>query len=211
MFCNNCGLEISKDDRSCFNCGAVNIHNKENEEFLTNASKVKVKEKYDGKLNVPYLIVNLILFSILLLFDLLFIKFIPFLYSALGITIAYFYFFSYQKLLIKAALPWWGVFIPIYNIYLWYKLTFDSGVMFTLLQFLIPLFILVTMPLFVMLDMYKVTQILYALYLLYTSVISILSLYLLGKNFGRSGILTILFFYVIIPSVAFSKQFKYNA
>ena len=70
------------------------------------------------KNSMIYMIVNAVIL-ILLIICMNYIK--VDIFGTSVIVVLYFYFFCFQKLLIKADLPWWGAFIPIYNIYLLFK------------------------------------------------------------------------------------------
>lgn len=89
--------------------------------------------------------------------------------------------FTIQKIFIKAEEPWWGYFIPFYNIYIMFKISMGSGWLFLLL--LIPVV---------------------------GAVVSCISTYKLGKKFYKNGWLTLFFPFIMLPIIAFDKKAEYS-
>ena len=121
-------------------------------------------------------------------------------------TLAFLYFISMQKILIKAGFKWWYIFIPIYNIYLYFKITLGTtGIIFILI------FAIAT-PLVASVMLSKSVAyifLLLPLYELIMAIIELVSFYKLGKKFGTSGVLTMLFPQIMIPFIAFSNKCEY--
>ena len=56
------------------------------------------------------------------------ISIVPMLFlAALYLGVALFYVIAYWKIFTKAGKPGWGIFIPIYNLYLWVKIAGRPG------------------------------------------------------------------------------------
>ena len=215
MNCVKCGAEMKENFRCCLRCGALNPYHPDNQSTLAFLNNKDVKElakkpEVDNNAFAPelsplskilFLIVNLCGFCFsFLCFSLIGIE--------MGInlivtTIFYFYFVCYQLLFVKAYLPWWGIFIPVYNIYLINKLSFGTG-WFFLIPF-IPLVLLIAASILRVVFLIKLAlNAQYIISLLYSPFL----LFFLGKRFGRSGILTILLGFIIIPVIAFSSKYQ---
>lgn len=222
MNCTKCGKPLNKEDVYCFSCGTININNPKNKII-----KDMVEDKnyqYDDK-NTWYVKMNNFFNNSIWIFViinvigvLLSIPIFKYIFSSSYnvffwdfIIIFNFYKFCIELLLKKANLPWWGLFIPIYDVYLLFRLAFGNGLSFIVL--LIPFFLFMMADVF----MFSFSSALVALggvlnviALVLCFIISLVVLFWIGKRFGRSGIITVLFFYVIIPSIAFNKNYKYT-
>jgi len=71
---------------------------------------------------------------------------------ALYLAVALFFIIAAWKLFVKAGKPGWGIFIPIYNLYLWVKIAGRSG--WWVLLFLIP-FVNIVIGIIVAIDVAK--------------------------------------------------------
>ena len=223
MKCVKCGNDITQKDLYCPACGTINLKNKENEVIASMANNKdyqydeentltkKIIRKLDN-CKALFIIINIILFLIsfplfkygfdigdrynllLLVFSLLFDTYV----------------LSLEIILKKAGLSWWGIFIPLYNLYLLFKLIFGNGY----------LSIISIIPLLVFWYAYDFLS--YApelsgitIFLELGSMVAIVIefmviFFMIGKRFGRSGIITMLFSFVIIPSIAFNKKYTYD-
>ncbi len=223
MKCVKCGNDITENDLYCPVCGTINIKNKENEVIASMANNKdyqydeentlikKIIRKLDN-CKALFIIINIILFLIsfplfkygfdigdrynllLLVFSLLFDT----------------YALSLEVILKKAGLSWWGIFIPLYNLYLLFKLIFGNG--YLSIISIIPLLIfwyaydfLSYAPglsgITTFLELGSMAAIIIEFMVIF---------FMIGKRFGRSGIITMLFSYVIIPSIAFNKKYTYD-
>ena len=117
-----------------------------------------------------------------------------------------------QRLLIKAKLPWWGIFIPIYDFYLICKLAFGNSNVFKLLVLMFIIYIGLTIYITNYpngLDIKLINIVL----LLYTILVGLISLSIpfgIGRSFNHSGIITLIFAPIIIPILAFSNKYTYG-
>lgn len=221
--CFKCGNELDNNYRCCMSCGAINPNhpdNKQTVEFLKNKGNINVNVTNNTNVvtNAPnnevvvkdnsvfsitlFAIVNCVGFVILLLF--LLTKNNDITYNLIMSSIIYFYFVCFQLLLRKADLPWWGIFIPIYNLYLINKLAFGNGWSFIIL--FAPLILLIICAL---LNLLGLLAFITKLWLIILYFYPIVFTFCLGKRFGRSGILTLILAFIIIPSMALSNKYQY--
>lgn len=216
MKCSKCGEEINPEWRCCLSCGALNENHPANQDKNIEILSLDDETPKDSLArNITLYSVNFVVF-ILGLIGLLVIQnsvnLSPEISDHFGYVfilwiITYFYFYCYQLLLKKANLNWWGLFIPIYNLYLMFKLAYGNGWHF--LTLLIP-------PILIFASSYFAFKynFAYSKYIIYFAEIlsTIISLSLtanIGTKFGRNGLITILFSIVVIPTIAFSKKYKY--
>lgn len=223
MKCVKCGNDITYKDLYCPVCGTINLKNKENKIIDNMANNKdyqydeentfikKIIRKLDN-CKALFIIINIILFLVsfplfkygfdigdrynllLLVFTLLFDTYV----------------LSLEIILKKAGLSWWGIFIPLYNFYLLFKLIFGNGYLFIIsiipllvfwyaydfLSFIPPLVDITTF-----LELGSMAAIVIEFMVIF---------FMIGKRFGRSGIITMLFSFVIIPSIAFNKKYTYD-
>lgn len=216
MICKNCGKEIAEDARWCNFCGAVNFDNPENnnlKEMINNNSPKKIKNQkqqiyqyeYNKKL---FYISNIIIYLIFLLITIISSKGINILSAIIMIiiTIIYFYTFCIEKILIKDGLDWWKQFIPIYSTYLYYKLCLDETKLFWIILLgnviILAMYIL---SVFISPQLATIVNFIEVAFGIFTLIVSIYMQYSLGKKFGKSGLLTVLFPGILIPIIAFEK------
>lgn len=202
MICPKCGKEMDSSWRCCLACGALNENNLANN---LNNSKVSLSS------NITMYSVNFVLYIIILI-ALLVIRFSnnildSFIFKFGIITVIYFYFFCTQLLLEKAHIDWWKAFIPIYNIFLIFKIAYGNGWHFLTL-FVGPVVYIVGMYLNLKQNINIVN---------YTNIVSIIILFVIflalvsnvGHKFGKNSILTVIFLPIVIPYIAFSKKTNY--
>lgn len=217
MKCLKCGEEINPEWRCCLSCGALNENHPANQDKNIEVLSLDDEEGPKGNLarNITLYSVNFVLYILSLIglsvmkvnsdVDLGVID--SFGYKFIACTISYFYLFCYQLLLKKANLNWWGIFIPIYNLYLIFKLAYGNGWHFLTL-FISPILIFIASYASVKYDFMFGRYVIYFAGLL--SVIINLSLTAnIGVKFGRNGIITVLFAFVIIPAIALNKKYTY--
>ncbi len=230
MKCSKCGNEMLETDKWCKKCGFTNPYYKENPStnpYLTvTDSKVPVgnqtkiepikKEKKDHL--IIFLAVNIVMFFAYL-YSFTFIKYLPEQYQSIigektsllfpSFLISYFYCICFELLLKKADLPWWGMFIPGYNIYLLFQLAFGSGSMFFWVGIL-GVMSLCSRELLVEGGMELLYTAIVWVTLLAIGLTLLLLPFSLGKRFHQIGILTFLFSFIMIPIMAFSKKIQYQ-
>lgn len=200
-YCINCGNEITKNMVSCPRCGVYNKNNNVPTPVYQEIGYEHSNYKYSKP---AFIIVNVIIFISLLVtvFSSLFMleeEIIMIIVGIIGTILVYFPFFCFELLFIKAELPWWGLFVPIYNVILFYSLCTGNGA--SCLVEIIPVGIS-----FLGVITSSIGLITFANAI--NSIIGIVLLFKLGRRFGRSGILTVLFGFVIIPAIALSKRYQ---
>ena len=202
IFCAKCGGEMKKTARYCMKCGNLNYAHPDNESmkqyawqsikqghFISGANIDKDEPLTMGANSVsnhnpfkPCLITNIIIFVLLTIVFL-----IPVLLTGEGLGYAifvllfmgYMFLLSYssQCILIKGGQPWWSAFVPIYGSYTSFAVSMGNGWFFLL--GLIPIV---------------------------NIIVGFLSLFMLGKRFYKSGLLTMLFPFVMIPVIGLDKE-----
>ena len=199
IFCSKCGSSMKSSSRYCMKCGNLNYEHPANaymKQFVDRAQNNVSNVNYvQDTTSVSYvndtsrsyktcLIVNLVLFftlPVILFIISLFTGDVSNVFSAIGIFvmmgILFLIMYPLQRIYIKAGEPWWSVYVPYYGNYCFFRITMDSGWLF--LTLLIP---------FV------------------GWVVLFISIYNLGKKFGRSGWLTLFFPYVMIPIIGLEKD-----
>lgn len=213
MKCPKCGKEMDPSWRCCLACGALNESNPANSsndsiETLTLDDDVDNK---DLSSNMTMYSVNFVLYIISLI-ALLVIKFNnvildSFIYKFLIVTPSFFYLLCYQILLKKANLKWWGIFIPVYNLYLIFKMAYGNGWHFLTL-FIAPILIVAGTYFGLTYDI-NITKYVNIVASIISIIVSISLISNIGSKFGKSGILTVLFTPIMIPYIAFSKKTRY--
>lgn len=219
MKCIKCGNDIKEEWRCCYTCGALNVENEENKNMMVDPEEigsvainqiVKMQEEKRSANEAAFLIVNAIVYII---------GFIACCFTSFAFlivfpifTISYFYFICMQRLMIKAKLPWWGLFIPIYNFYLICKLAFGNSNVFKLLVLISILYVGLTIyishyPNSIDIMLVNIVLILYAII---CGLISLSIPFCIGRSFNHSGIITLIFAPIIIPILAFSKKYTYG-
>ena len=149
--CKYCGDKIPDKARCCFNCGNLNPYNKTNiedgtaslhdEEKLDFEEEKKLEKKHTFSLG----------FKLSFIIDLICILFIVFLFSPIGefdiyikktpimLVLGFYRLVVLKCLLYKSGMNWWGVYIPIYGLWLYFELGIIS-VMYTLVSIVVLLF-----------------------------------------------------------------------
>ena len=213
MICPKCGKEMDPSWRCCLACGALNESNKvnsSNDSIETLSLDDHVNNK-DLSSNMTMYSVNFVLYIISLI-ALLVIKFNneildSFIYKFIIITLSSFYLLCYQIIFKKANLKSWGIFIPVYNLYLMFKMAYGNGWHFLTL-FIAPILI-VAGTYFGSTSDIKITKYVNIVSAIIFSIVSLALTANIGSKFGKSGILTVLFAPIMIPYIAFSKKTRY--
>lgn len=213
MICPKCGKEMDPSWRCCLACGALNESNKANSsnDSIETLSLDDDINNGDLSSNMTMYSVNFVLYIISFI-ALLVVKFNneildSFIYKFLIITPSYFYLLCYQILFKKAKLKWWGIFIPIYNLYLMFKMAYGNGWHFLTL-FIAPV-LMVAGTYFGLTYDINITKYVNIAAAIISCIVSLSLISNIGSKFGKSGILTVLFATIMIPYIAFSKKTKY--
>lgn len=213
MICPKCGKEMDPSWRCCLACGALNESNKANSsnDSIETLSLDDDINNGDLSSNMTMYSVNFVLYIISFI-ALLVVKFNneildSFIYKFLIITPSYFYLLCYQILFKKAKLKWWGIFIPIYNLYLMFKMAYGNGWHFLTL-FIAPV-LMVAETYFGLTYNINITKYVNIAAAIISCIVSISLISNIGSKFGKSGILTVLFTPIMIPYIAFSKKTRY--
>ena len=210
--CTRCGNNVKLSSRYCMKCGQLNLSHPENQRFIQMAnvqnnnnfyqvgkgSMVQTGDSNNGIItssatdtgNVKLcFMVNIILYLVFLIIGILIsisgieLSLEGILSSNLSIvlvsiSLSFLLSYSFQQLYVKSNHPWWNVFIPIYNIMVLSEIAFQKK----------GLGLLIFLP------------IIGEIYLL-------LLYYKLGKKFQYSGILSVLFFPIIVLFIAFGHHY----
>ena len=148
-------------------------------ESISNSNPFKVCLITNISLHVAYIVLMLILLCLLGGSDQITVGLI--IGAVIGNGISCLFSNSVQAMFIKAGQPWWGYFVPFYNIYIFFQIAYGSG----WLMLLLPV---------------PIIGEIYALLLFYN----------LGKKFYKSGWLTLFFPYVMIPIIGLDKKTEYS-
>ncbi len=226
VICKRCGEKMDISQRCCLKCGALNPENPnnynllgiENNETLTlddNKSNEKI-----GVNKVSFIIVNSVAFALLVILMLLLSflfnnSFVEGLFLSLASIIPfYLLFISLQKLCIKANLPWWGLFIPVYSIYLFFVLAFgnEKKVAKVFVISLVASFLINFLCSIIYMAIGSDSKFLINIVSYITSALilslNILTFLNLGRRFNMTRILVLLFPLITIPIMAFDKKYQ---
>lgn len=217
MFCPNCGNKIVSSNNYCIRCGYslqsnTTVSNSVNVTQNSNASSKNNNISYTRNYSSDsgFVVTNMIIYVLVILLIFLFLFSVKestlVLVVAISFSISYFYFVCYQKLLIKAGLPWWGMFVPMYNVYLMNKLSFGNG-----LYMFVPIILTISayFNLLLFKDNLTIAVSINSIIYIVVYIFPVIQLFCLGRKFGRSGIITALFSFVVIPTIAFSDKYDY--
>ena len=203
-FCNRCGSEIKSSDRYCMKCGNLNASHPSNQKYskilnkinnsnyqigsgkriINNDQSVTFLSKHNNN-RLIFVLVNTFvlliatLIAVLPLFSLDSYSIESILGSGaltnlLIVGIIALGTISFEILFIKLDIPWWASFIPFYNYYLMSTVLLNNGWLF-LLMFVPGVNIGFLLVLF----------------------------YKLGEAFGKNGVLTAIFPFIMVPVIAY--------
>lgn len=196
MYCSKCGKKLKGD--ICTKCNKESIDNSDYFYEVVNSTSFYV-------VNLIYFVIGLLF--VLIIFDKIFNNDIVILFSILISVIATIFNLTTELMLVKARFPWWGAFVPIYNQIISSKMVFKNGWCF-LIPYIPVVFAYINVLLVLMniADLSNVIDILsYGVSIIY----SLISSYLIGKRFGMNSWLVILFPYITLPIIAFSRKYQY--
>lgn len=198
---------------------ALNLEHPDNQTIkdMTSDNEVSSKPRYNTYIyeekesqisKIAFYLVNLIIYLGLIIILNLSFKNANIFMIILVITIFYFYFICFQQLFKKAGFPWQGIFIPIYGNYLKFKLGFDNGWTFLVMLISPILNFLGVRVMFI--GGFEISRLLFGLSSIVNFLIPPSLLFCIGKKFGRSGIITVLFSFAVISMIAFSNKYEYE-
>lgn len=244
MVCQKCGNEYDDNLRCCFKCGTLNPNNSDNIKNKATKSMLHTQQKelnkyksnsffnsysfYNKKQgkrqvsflnNIPlYILVNIIVFTISLIGYGNLLKYINidinsfsfFFYSLIIMC----YLICFQFIFDKANRTWWTVFIPIYNLGVFFKITFDD-IKLLFITIVLPFVPKISIIVFKYLNIESLVSntFLPSIYIVCNSfliLIYILSMFNFSKKFKSNSFLTVIFGFVMIPFIAFQRKYTYD-
>lgn len=222
--CPKCGFKLSPSSSICMHCGMSVTGGTDHNEMLLKAMDDKYDKVSDylpgerylenkSKYIIPMLIVNLIIAALTIIGEMQVIKAentiltVNFASELTGIVVATtlvstFYIICYQILLAKADLPWWGMYIPVYNTFLSSKLM-TNNYFYVFLKLNIPLVIAGVIINFLP---QMIAGILAVAALIYTLVLAIKINAEFAHRFKVNSALLFFFPAIVIPIMAFSDR-----
>ena len=216
MRCKKCNKEISSDSRCCLFCGAINKEEEKNKKIIQEFMLNEQKNKKDKMISKPMIILNIIVIILLISISLL----ISNIYISCLFFIVYFYALCFQFIFKKASIPWYGIFIPIYNIFLICELSFGTEEGNEKFLILLSIFFYTWDfgPLYEILSDVNLSETL-ILTIIYTLAFLISTFYTivlykllsaLAKNFNQNNVLVFTFPAIMLPIIAFNKKISYH-
>ena len=228
MICPKCGNEYNDNLRCCFKCGALNPKNEENMKNNATKSMLDVQKKELDKNsnhfynirninffnNKPlYIVINVVIFIILFFI----LKKINICNNNLLIftycLITTWYLICISFIFNKANHTWWWSYIPIYNLGILFKIIYGNIklLFLTIILLFLPR---ITILMFEYLDLNisilnSILPIIHIISNVLLIIIYIITMFKLSKKFNSNSILTILFSFIMIPLIAFNKEYKY--
>lgn len=207
-YCPRCGAEVDPNARYCMKCGYLNQNHEENQamkpyiqensqtyqvgsgQFLTNEKngvRTTTATNTGNKALCFFINFGLYLVCLVIAYKKCMAE-LPFSFDAMSgtsfpiitilITLFFLILYSWQLIFQKCNRRWWVALIPVYNIIVLSKVVYQKSWLGFLC--LIP-----------------VVNIFYLMALLYE----------LGQKFRKSGFITVLFFYIMIPVIGFGTSF----
>lgn len=218
MKCVKCGRELDEKSRCCLFCGTINMEEENNKKLVKKALTYNDRDidvdDFSFANNKAMYITDIVLLIMIIIFGFLMktvFKCTPEEYMYLIKLLArYIVGIVFQFVYKKAYLPWYGAFIPIYDIYLIFWLSygvigsserFILTIVFLDLLFLIGMFSLLLKPL-----IRNITIIIVAII---NIVVLFKLIYNFSKRFKQNPVLLFLFPFIMIPIIAFNKNIKY--
>lgn len=203
-FCSRCGSEIKSSDRYCMKCGNLNASHPSNQKYSKILNKINNsnyqigsgKRLIDNDQSVSFVSKHnnnrliFVIFNVVMLLIMCLIALLPLfsldsysiesilesgaLVNLLIVGIFALGAISIEILFIKLDIPWWASFIPFYNYYLMSSVLLNNGWLFLLM--LVP-----------------GVNVGFLLVLFYK----------LGEAFGKNGVLTAIFPFLMLPVIAY--------
>lgn len=230
IICSRCGAEMKKSQRCCIKCGNINYNHPDNASMLKFADNGVTNSYVVGKGNLanstPYVNQSInsrfnyaisskagskltcVIFNVFLYILLMFAVFfklyntgdsiadvvlsLDFARYLLAATYVSFTLLSINFIYMKANKPWWSFYVPFYGLYIYYDIILHNGWLFFLSLIPSPFLFITTGR------------------IVPSPIIGIFVLYNLGKRFGYSGILTVLFAPIMIIVIGFNTASCYD-
>ncbi len=211
--CPRCGFKMKYSDRACVNCGMLNPYHPSNQALIEDLTSVQATRDFARKHDINYMneptipfyatfILFLCLGGIPSLFVAIANKILGF--SMLATTaISIYELACFSNLLQKSGNPWWASLVPIANIYFMYKLAFDNaelilsgyiaGAVLTVVMGLVNPGLSVILA-------FGLTILILGVTILYNIK--------LAKRFGANEFLTLIIPFIMIPYMAFYKNYR---
>lgn len=219
MKCKNCGKKLDENSRCCLFCGTINMEEEKNSEIISelmlNSKNYLDEDKFTA--SKPMIILNVIVIILLACISI----FISNILTVFLIFILYFYVICFEFIFKKANLPWYGAFIPVYNLFLIYEISFGihTGNKKFLTLINIVLYTIYLAPSYKMMISDESIPEIVAVIIVYaiTIIFSILYTVILfklsqsfAKKFDQVGVFVFLFPFIMVPYIAFNKNIVYN-
>jgi len=210
MVCEKCGRPLTESTKFCMGCGISNPYYSESNKIINQLQNHNVGVDYkESKLKVLgskiskicFILVNVSLFLFLLRYG-IFNGEIDMIEIVVLFGV-YFYMICFQLIYMKASLPWWGFFIPVYDVYLLNKAALGNGSLFFII-----LFATIFGVFFGFLEISVLSSLLLSLAAILNVFYFPLLLFCLAGRFNYSGLLTILCPIIMIPAMAFVGKFE---
>lgn len=209
--CPHCGFKANPNNKMCLHCGKLLGATNQVNEVTTNGIN-QGGIIYDAPANVtqkPIYITNIVLGIIGIIAIFLCSSLLPvgaatlLMVSIPSLLVGIFYSMCIQILLFKANLPWWGYFVPIYNVFLISKLMTKryTFILYSLVPSITILILNTFLAKIILLFFVGISGI-------YMLVLSIVMLSSLARRFGRSRLGMVLLPFIFIPWTALSSYYE---
>ena len=139
IFCNKCGKILYTKLPNCKYCGEINLRYKGTRKIEINSNIkldifTRIKQRLSTLSLISMIIINIFLFITLCILNTnINTTLTNNIIAYVIITILYFYFICFEFIFIKANYPWYVIFIPLYNIYIYFELCTKKGLLCFLL------------------------------------------------------------------------------
>ena len=219
MKCVKCGREMDENSRCCLFCGAINMEDEKNKKLIKEAltyNECDIDANDFSFLNNKAMYITDIVLLIMIItfafYMVVTLKCAPEEYIYIIIpSIKYLIGLIFQFIYKKAYLPWYGAFIPIYDIYLIFWLSY--GVIGSNQRVMITTVFLEISWFAGMLSL-LLKPIIRNITLIVVAIINIVVLFRLvynfSKRFKQNPIFVFLFPFIMIPVIAFNKNIRYD-
>lgn len=218
MKCVKCGREIDINSRCCLFCGAINMEEENNKKLVKKALSYNDRDidvcDFSFTNNKAMYITDIVLLIMIIIFGFLMktvFKCTPEEYMYLiKLLVRYIVGIVFQFVYKKAYLPWYGAFIPIYDIYLIFWLScgltrsnnrFVGTIIIFGMSFVVSVFSLFFRNI--------ITIIIILISIIINVINYILIMCDMANRFKQNKILLVLFPYVMIPYITFNKNIRY--
>ena len=218
MKCVKCGREIDINSRCCLFCGTINMEEENNKKLVKKALSYNDRDIDVGDFsftnNKAMYITDIVLLIMIIIFGFLMktvFKCTPEEYIYLiKLLVRYIIGIVFQFVYKKAYLPWYGAFIPIYDIYLIFWLSY--GVIGSSERFMLTT-VFLELSWLALIYSLLLESLIRNMTIITVAIINIVVLFKLiynfSKRFKQNPVLLFLFPFIMIPIIAFNKNIKY--